>query len=33
MAGFEVPAVQELGPAYALFLKDPDRMRVEVTYE
>jgi lactoylglutathione lyase len=31
--GFEVPAVQELDGAYALFLKDRDGMRIEVTFE
>lgn len=29
-AGFEVPAHQDFGPERALFLKDPDGMRIEV---
>jgi len=29
-AGFEVPAFQDFGPERALFLKDPDGMRIEV---
>ena len=32
-AGFEVPAAQELDGAYALFMKDRDGIRVEVTFE
>ena len=32
-AGFEVPAAQELGDTYALFLKDRDGMRIEVSGE
>lgn len=32
-AGFEVPATQQLGDAYALFLKDRDGMRIEITFE
>jgi lactoylglutathione lyase len=31
-AGFEVPDVQNLGGANALFMKDPDGMRFEITY-
>ena len=31
-AGFEVPALQRLGDSYALFMKDPDGMRFEITY-
>lgn len=31
-AGFDVPAIQNLGGAIALFMKDPDGMRFEVTY-
>jgi lactoylglutathione lyase len=31
-AGFEVPAVQCLGGATALFMKDPDGIRFEVTH-
>lgn len=31
-AGFEVPDVQYLGGAVALFMKDPDGIRFEVTY-
>lgn len=31
-AGFEVPDVQNLGGATALFMKDPDGMRFEITY-
>lgn len=31
-AGFEVPNVQNLGGAIALFMKDPDGIRFEVTY-
>ena len=31
-AGFEVPDVQELGGALALFMKDPDGIRFEVTW-
>ncbi len=31
-AGFEVPALQRLGNSYALFMKDPDGMRFEITY-
>jgi len=31
-AGLEVPAAQELGAAYALFLKDPDGMRIDPRY-
>jgi lactoylglutathione lyase len=31
-AGFEVPDVQDLGGAVALFMKDPDGIRFEVTY-
>lgn len=31
-AGFEVPEVQNLGGAIALFMKDPDGVRFEVTY-
>lgn len=29
-AGFEVPAVQNFGEGVALFLKDPDGMRIEL---
>ena len=31
-AGFEVPDVQNLGGATALFMKDPDGVRFEITY-
>lgn len=31
-AGFEVPALQRLGNSYALFMKDRDGMRFEITY-
>ena len=31
-AGFEVPDVQELGGALALFMMDPDGIRFEVTW-
>mgnify|MGYP001159239973 FL=1 len=31
-AGFEVPEVQNLGGAIALFMKDPDGVRFEITY-
>ena len=31
-SGFEVPALQRLGNSYALFMKDPDGMRFEITY-
>jgi lactoylglutathione lyase len=31
-AGFEVPAIQNLGGAAALFMKDPDGIRFEVTH-
>ena len=31
-AGFEVPDVQDLRGAIALFMKDPDGMRFEITY-
>jgi catechol 2,3-dioxygenase-like lactoylglutathione lyase family enzyme len=30
--GFEVPELQRLGNSYALFMKDPDGMRFEITY-
>ncbi|HEY0626453.1 MAG TPA: VOC family protein [Allosphingosinicella sp.] len=30
-AGFEVPERQEIGPGYALFMKDRDGMRFEIT--
>ena len=30
--GFEVPALQRLGNSYALFMKDPDGMRFEITF-
>jgi catechol-2,3-dioxygenase len=30
-AGFAVPEIQELGSESALFFKDPDGMRVELT--
>ena len=30
--GFEVPAIQNFGGASALFLKDPDGLRFEVTH-
>jgi lactoylglutathione lyase len=30
--GFEVPALQRLGNSWALFMKDPDGMRFEITY-
>ena len=29
--GFEVPALQRLGDCWALFMKDPDGMRFEIT--
>ena len=32
-AGFEVPAIQSFGEARALFLKDPDGLRIEVAHE
>lgn len=31
-AGFEVPAIQNLGGATSLFMKDPDGIRFEVTH-
>ncbi|MDO9223671.1 MAG: VOC family protein [Caulobacter sp.] len=31
-AGFEAPEIQDLGGARALFMKDPDGIRFEVTY-
>ena len=31
-AGFEVPDVQNLGGAIALFMKDPDGVRFEITW-
>ena len=31
-AGFEVPALQTFGDGMALFMKDPDGIRFEVTY-
>lgn len=31
-AGFEVPSIQHLGGATALFMRDPDGIRFEVTY-
>lgn len=31
-AGFEAPDVQNLGGAIALFMKDPDGVRFEITY-
>lgn len=31
-AGFEVPATQSLGGAYALFMKDRDGIRFEITF-
>lgn len=31
-AGFEVPEIQKLGGATALFMKDPDGIRFEITY-
>lgn len=31
-AGFPVPEIQQLGPATALFMKDPDGIRFEITY-
>lgn len=31
-AGFEVPEIQHLKGATALFMKDPDGMRFEITY-
>ncbi|MEO8012459.1 MAG: VOC family protein [Dokdonella sp.] len=30
--GFDVPEVQHLGGAYALFMKDPDGIRFEITW-
>jgi len=31
-SGFAVPDIQQLGGATALFMKDPDGIRFEVTY-
>lgn len=31
-AGFEVPEIQRLGQTTALFMKDPDGIRFEITY-
>ena len=31
-AGFEVPSIQPFGKAAALFIKDPDGLRFEVTF-
>lgn len=31
-AGFEVPEIQNLQGASALFMKDPDGIRFEITY-
>jgi len=31
-AGFEVPEIQNLGGAHALFIKDPDGIRFEITW-
>ena len=31
-AGFEVPDIQDLGGATALFMKDPDGIRFEITH-
>ena len=31
-SGFDVPQVQGLGGAYALFMKDPDGIRFEITW-
>jgi lactoylglutathione lyase len=31
-AGFDVPEIQNLGGANALFMKDPDGIRFEITY-
>lgn len=31
-AGFEVPEIQDLGGSSALFMKDPDGIRFEITY-
>jgi hypothetical protein len=31
-AGFDVPTIQDLGGAKALFLKDPDGLRFELTW-
>ena len=31
-AGFEVPEIQPLGDSRALFMKDPDGMRFEITF-
>ncbi len=31
-AGFEIPDVQDLGGAIALFMKDPDGIRFEITF-
>ena len=31
-AGFDVPDIQDLGGAVALFMKDPDGIRFEITY-
>ena len=32
-AGLEVPAIQHFGEARALFMKDPDGMRIEIAHE
>jgi catechol 2,3-dioxygenase-like lactoylglutathione lyase family enzyme len=32
LAGFEVPEIQDLGGATALFMKDPDGIRFEITH-
>jgi catechol 2,3-dioxygenase-like lactoylglutathione lyase family enzyme len=32
-AGFEVPEAQTIGDAYAVFMKDRDGLRVEITFE
>ncbi|NVJ61076.1 MAG: VOC family protein [Gammaproteobacteria bacterium] len=31
-SGFNVPEIQNLGGAHALFMKDPDGIRFEITY-
>jgi hypothetical protein len=31
-AGFDAPEIQDLGGAKALFMKDPDGIRFEVSY-
>jgi catechol 2,3-dioxygenase-like lactoylglutathione lyase family enzyme len=31
-AGFDVPKLQRFGDGFALFMKDPDGMRIEISY-